>query len=562
MRLAALLAAALLAAAACAHSPKSPAAPAPDATPTPRTGSSSAPARSPSAPATARPTPAERAERLAAIRAGVEQLLAAQARLLWDAWTQGTAPDFGPSLAAHEALFRPEALALVREQRDAADGDERRALSLLHAFLVGEHLARAAPPAPPRAGGPAAFSWDGEQVPTWRAPALLEGEVDGARRAALERAWVEAARRQGEGEGERWSRIAAAAGAIGYPSLLALAAELRGEPVEALSALAESVLAATDAAYREVLGAVARAEAGQNLAELRARDVPRLLRAGEAARVFPAARAPTDVADTLAALGLALAGRAGVVLDLGTRPGKDPRALAVPVEVPSDVRVSSAPQAGAAALRALLHEMGVAAYYTHVTTKPLEFRRLGAVTAETWGGLFEDLAGDPGWLGERTGLVESHVAFLVRSAVARRLHQARTLAARILVEVARAGAPERAGAAARPILERAFAHGVEPEELELFLLDADPLLEAADELRALLLAAQAQALLAEKADGPWWRSAASGAWLEAAFADGSRLAPADLARSFGAEGVGPAALVAASAARARAAGVKVELGAR
>jgi hypothetical protein len=527
---------------------------------TPAAIANATPTATPTPTATATPTSAPTATeatntRLAAIRAEVDALLTAEASVLWEAWTKGTAPDLDPSLTRHAGLFAPDTLQTVARARERAAGDERRALSLLHAFLVGERLERDASAADKPA--PAVMSWDGRAIPVTRAPSLLAAEPDAARRAALERAWLEAEQRRAPRVAVRWEHVAAAASKLGYGSLLALAAELRGETVEGLTALAEDVLAATDAVYRALLEAVAQRELGRHAADLRGRDLPRLFRAGEDPRAFPAARLAGDATGALGRLGLELAGRPGVVIDAEPRAGKDARALALPVEVPGSVRVSFAPAAGAGELRALLHELGAAAFYAHVATPALEFRRLGALTAETWAELFEDLAGHPLWLGERTGLAEAHLAPIVRSAAARRLHEARTYAARILVELARSKNPAGVAAAAKPILERAFARPVDAEELQLFLLDRDPLLEAADALRPMLLAAEVEGFLARRSEGPWWHAKESGAWLAQAFTDGSRLAPGELARAVGATGVGAAALAAASEVRAAAAGVSV-----
>jgi len=494
---------------------------------------------------------AQRAERLATIRAQVDTLLATESRVLWEVWTTGHPGDLEPGLASHAGLFAPATLAAVKEARDAAQGDERRALSLLHAFLVGEHLGRAAPPVPPAP----VISWDARAVAISTVPSLLSTEPDAARRGALEHAWAEAERGQAHAAEGRWRAIAAAAGRLGYSSLLTLAAELRGEPVEALAALAEGVLASTDASYRALLDALGRVELGKGVADLRGRDLPRLFRAGEDSRTFPAASLATVPQAVLAGVGLALAAPPALVVDAEARPGKDPRALALPVEVPDSVRLSYTASGGAGELRGLLHEVGAAVFYARITSPVLEFRRLGAVTADVWASLFEGLAGDPGWLAERTGLAEGHLAPLIRAAAARRLHQARRFAARVLVELARANG--RDAAAARAILERAFARTVEADELDLFLADRDPLLAAADGLRALLLAAQAEQQLVALVRGPWWRSPASGVALTAEFAEGSRLAPADLARALGAATLDGEALADSARARAAAAGLRL-----
>ncbi|HET9598153.1 MAG TPA: hypothetical protein VFP65_21370, partial [Anaeromyxobacteraceae bacterium] len=401
----------------------------------------------------------------------MDALLTRQGSALWELWTTGRLPASEPALEAGGALASAEAIAFVRGERDRAEGDARRALALLHGFLVGEHLSRAAATSPgPRTP---AVSWDGGAVAPARVPSLLASEPDAARRAALERAWADAARRRAKLDAPRLEAMAAAARALGHSSLVALAAELRGDEPEALVVLAEAVIATTDVAYRALLDALARLELGVRLAEVRGGDVPRLLRAGDDPRAFPAARAAADVEQTLAALGLGLSGREGVVVDAEARPGKDPRALALPVKVPDGVRLALTPASGAAEVRAALHEAGAAAFYAHVTSPVLEFRRLGTATTEAWATLFEDLAGDPAWLADRTGRSESHLAPLVRALAARRLHEARTLAARVLVEVARERDPARAAAAAQATLRWAYARPVDADEVDLFLAERD-----------------------------------------------------------------------------------------
>jgi hypothetical protein len=530
----------LAALAACAYAPARPGSPAsPDPSDAAATAGGAAPAAAPAA---------SPARRLAAVRDEVDALLRAEAEALWRLWTRGELP---PEPGSARDLASAERIGFVRAQRDAAGGDDRRALSLLHAFLVGEHLSAAAETGPAVAAP--ALRWDGRVVALGRVPALLAAEPDAERRAALERAWVEAARRGAPAERARWEAILGAARALGYGTPLALAAELRGETPERLAALAEEVLATTAPVYAPLLDALARFELSRPVSQVRGADLPRLWRAGDEARAFPAARGPAHALETLQALGLGLGERPGVVLDADERTGKDPRALALPVDVPGAVRVSYVPAAGAPALRALLHELGAAAYFAHVAAAPVEFRRLGHLTASVWATLFEDLAGDPRWLAERTLLVESHLAPIVRAAVARRLHDARLLATRVLFELARAADP---AAPARPFLERGLMRPAGAEELELFALERDPLLASADALHALLLAAQAQAHLGGE-DGRWWARPAAGARLRALFADGSRLGPAELARELGAEGVGAAALAARAEARAATAGVRL-----
>jgi hypothetical protein len=222
-------------------------------------------------------------------------------------------------------------------------------------------------------------------------------------------------------------------------TLPALAAELRGESIEALGALAEGVLSTTEATYRALLGHLAQRELGRTLGDVRGRDLPRLLRGGDDPGAPPPSHVAREALAALAALGLDLS-RLGVTLDLDSRPGKDPRALAFPIEVPKDVRISFAPSGTPGELRALLHELGAAAFYARITTPVLEFRRLGNVTAATWAALAEDLASEPAWLADRTGRTVSEVAPMVRRRRAP-AHAVRSLAACVLARRPRGCAP-------------------------------------------------------------------------------------------------------------------------
>jgi hypothetical protein len=289
---------------------------------------------------------------------------------------------------------------------------------------------------------------------------------------------------------------------------------------------------------------------------VRWRDLPRLFYTAHEPRAFPAGRLGANADATLAALGLPRTAIAGLTLDLEPRAGKSPRPLALPVRLPGDVRLSAVGLGGAPETRAFLHELGAALYYAHVRAPAAELRRLGpAYATGTWARLFEGLAGDPTWLAERTGLGTHALAREVRAALAEDLHEARLLAARLLLEVesARAGSPPDEMRAR--LLSRALARPLDAEEAGRIHLDPDPLLQSADSLRALLLAAQVEAFLTRRAGGPWWRSPEAGAWLVGTWAAGSRLTAEETALLVGEKALGPAALATRARARLEAAGV-------
>lgn len=504
------------------------------------------------------PAPPPPPDPLIAIRADVEALQAAQGDILWRSWTAGQAGDPASALAGRERLLSPASLASVREAAARAAGDERRALELLQAFLVGERLGRDTAAtgerlAAARAG--ATIPWEGREIPVRKASALLAQEPDGSRRARIEKALAAAEGRQAALAEAHRRALDDSARALGAEGALALAASLRGETLAALAARAEEALATTEAPYRALMGALARRELGIPLDQLRGRDLPRLLALAQEPRAFPASEAAPRALAALRGLGVDLAARPGVVLDLTARPGKDPRPLLLPVRVPGSIRVSCGPGGGVAEARALLRTLGGAAFYAEARSPVLEFRLLGGVTADAWGGLFEELAGDPLWLAEQTGLSEHSLEPVVRAAAARRLHALREAAARLLLELSRAAGKAPSPEAVRALCQRAFAHPVEAEEAALFAAEPDPLLRSADALASMLLSAQAEAFLARQGDRAWWRSAAAGAALRAALAEGSRLSPEALSRSLGFERLDAGAAAAAARTRGGWAGV-------
>lgn len=504
------------------------------------------------------PLPSAPPDPIPSLRLEVEALLTAQAQATWRSWSTGEPADLAATWRGRERLLAPEARAEVRRALGEAKGEARRALAYLNAFLLGEQLAQASAAATERAAAAragATFAWDGRQVTVREVFALLAAEPDAGRRSALEGACAAAAPWRSLEQAEV-AAVEAGARALGFPGALALAAELRGEPPESLATLAEQTLAATDSVHRELLEDLARRELGLPLSALRARDLPRLFRLAHQPRTFPAGRLLADGQAAFQGLGLPLSSLTGLTIDAEPRTGKSPRPLMLPVEVPGRVLLSVLPSGGAGEARAYLHELGAGAFFARVRAEQLEFRRLGpASVPEAWGCLFGGLTGDPAWLAERTGGSAHGPGQEVRAALAERLHEVRLAAARVAAEVERARDPSRGAEVEARWLERALGHPAETGRAPCGLLLRDPLLRSAEVLRAQLLAAQAAAFLARRAGSPaWWRSAENGAWLQQAWAGGTRSTAAEISSSMEFKALDPAALAASARARLDAAG--------
>ncbi|MBL0275689.1 MAG: hypothetical protein IPQ24_06220 [Anaeromyxobacter sp.] len=555
MRRSLLLALLALLAAGCAHQPR-PASPIPDPAGPPGATTPGQPGADPAArPLAPGAAPATSAtDPLADVRAGVDALLTAQGEAAWRAWTGGDPADPADAWAGREWLASPATLARLADALAAAPATERAGLDRLRAFVLGEHLARAAAgPARALAAARAAatFRWDRRSVPLRQLPALLAAEPEGPRRQALAAAHAAEASKLAPLVASRDAALAAAGGTAGFTSTLELAAALRGAPAAELAALAEATLAGTEATWRALLADLSRRELGGPAERLRARDLPRLLRTTAPPAAFPAARLLPDAEQLLIGLGLDLAAGGRLTVDAAPRPGKIARPLAVVVEAPGAVRLSLAPLAGLDAARALLHELGVAQAAARTTAAAVEDRRLGpAALPAAWGALLASVTASPDWLSAH-GLEPAAVARQARVAAARRLLSAREAAARVLAEVERARDPAGAPAVARALASRALGLPLGPGEPLPWAFDQEPLLRAAETLQAELLAAQVEAFLAAPhGGGPWWRSRQSGAWLAQAWAVGARRSPQEVARGLGAAGLDPAALDALARAAA------------
>lgn len=531
-----------LLAAACAHDRVRPGDPgATPPAPIPPARSDPPPALPDPLPSLAEPAP-DMGAPLARIRADADAVLRAQAEAYWRMFTEGARADPGAAWRGREELLSDRSLQLVRAARAGAP-DGRRPAAFLAAWLLGERLAEGASGALREAAAAeeqARVRWADHEVPLRSVRSLLAGERDRERRRALAEAAAGVARDLLPAAERGEQRLLAVARGLGG-SPLELAAELRGTPAPALAALAEEVLARTEPAWQALLEALARAE-GLPRAEVRARDLPRLLRTQVPARLFPAGRHLTLSASILAGMGIDLSRQANLRIAAGPHPGAPAASIALPVDPPGDVRLAVAAVAGLDAARGVLHELGAAEYWAHLRDGPVELRRLGpAAVPEAFGVALEEVAGSAAWLAS-AGVPEGQARAEARAAAARRLLRARERAARVLAAVARP--PDGVPGIDAALLARATGCAAEREDAIGWRLDPDPLLRAAEGLRAELLAAQLELGLARAAGGAeWWRSEAAGAWLAGAWADAAGRTPEELSASLGAKALDAGALV-------------------
>jgi hypothetical protein len=488
------------------------------------------------------------------IAAELQPLLKAQDEAIWKAWTGTGAPDAGVVAPppVKPALYAPPAIAQVEEARAAAtDPLEKRALTHLKVFLVGEQLARAVEEqdqAVSALEASATFELEGREVPYREVTRLLVQERSAERRKAIHAAATRPVERLNQSLQRKEQRLEAALVALGYPqgeASYAYAAELREVELPRLGAIADAMLQATEGAYKQVLAEVAQRELGLSVAQLRPADLLRAFRG----RGPELAGTPEEVkrraVETLKGLGLAPEGLKNLTLDLEPRPLKSPRPLTVAVAVPDDVRLSVKLAGGLDGQTELLHELGHGLHYALSTERRFELTRLGngAVT-EAYAILLEGLTEDPVWLAQLAGLGEPAVQSRRHAAGAHRLYALRRAAGRVLYGLSRHTQP---GTDPRElygeVMSRALgvAHGA--DDTARFRVDGEDFLRSADELRAYALAAQLRGQLHIRFGPAWWTKPEAGAWLKTLFASGHARTVEEIALAAGEPALSPEALL-------------------
>jgi hypothetical protein len=324
--------------------------------------------------------------------------------------------------------------------------------------------------------------------------ARLPRERDPQRRAEIARAAAEATAAAAS-EREAWAETRARA-----------AAEVGLAPDWRAVVEGDSILSASDDAYRDVLAWAARRETGEAPREGLARaDLLRVVAAPRWDGLFKAGMLPIALRLTAEKLGLDLA---RVRVDDGERPAKWPGAHAV------GARVSFRPRGGAGDWQDLL-----AAVARALAAAAAPASRRDAVLGEALAWVLGSLALEPRWLGDRADVDRRQAADVVRDLALRRLFALRADAAalRVATEVERGLSGAGWRDAHRDALTQATGAAWERVRASR---DAD-----AGKLAARVLGAAAgerlRLELRERFDEDWWRNPRTAPHLAALLAAGA-----------------------------------------
>jgi hypothetical protein len=295
-----------------------------------------------------------------------------------------------------------------------------------------------------------------------------------------------------------------------------------GYRLDNLADQCRAVLAETEQLFERATDRLFRDRIGIGLAEAQRWDVPRVFRAQNWDKFFPADGMLPALEATLADFGIDLRAQENVHLDLEQRPSKTPRAFCAPIEVPEKVMLVIQPIGGADDWRALFHEAGHTEHFAHTSADlAMEERRLGdnAVT-EGWAMLMQHLTDEPAWLTRRLDVGRPDE--FAREGATGLLYFVRRYCAKLLYELEFHAADDVTALRARYVELLGNALKIEPSETD-YLADIDSGFYVTEYLRSWAFEAQLRAHLRERFGNAWFTQREAGSLLRELWSEGQRI---------------------------------------
>lgn len=353
------------------------------------------------------------------------------------------------------------------------------------------------------------------EIPYLRAPIEMANAPDREFRIALDAARMAAV--EAGLNGIRRDRFAIERDdvlALGLGDYVKARSALSAIDLDALGRAAEAFLVRTEAAYRDSLARVVRQRLGLKVDDLVRPDAAWAFRASQ----FDAAFRPSDLVALatrqMRDLGIDPVQGGRIQFDTEERPGKQPRAFCVPVQVPGEVYLVLRPRGGHQDYRTFWHEHGHALHFASVDPgQPFAARWLGdnSVT-EGFAMLWDHMTLETGWLTRFAGLPAREAHTLRFELGVSELFMARRYAAKLGYELALHRGPyEGRGAEYAERLSEATLFRYPGGD---YLADVDPGFYVARYLRAWQLQAAMGETLRERFDEDWYRNPRAGGFVQ------------------------------------------------
>ena len=245
----------------------------------------------------------------------------------------------------------------------------------------------------------------------------------------------------------------------------------------------------------------------------------------------------TDVClETLSALGFDMASDRNIRLDLDDRPQKAPRACVIASDPPNVVHLITRAQGGLHDYQAFMHEAGHALHYAGCDPNlPYTFRRISRDHAltEIYSYICEAITREPEWHAHYFDLTDEDARVNAEATVFLEALLFRRYTAKLQFELGFWSDFESQGLESEDYEQKlTAATGIHYPRVA-HLSDMDPGFYSADYLRAWIRHAQLRAHLVKEVGADWWRSPQTGEILRALFAEGTKPSSEDIAGRLG-----------------------------
>jgi len=423
----------------------------------------------------------------------------------------------------HADLFTSDAVDTLRRSVDAGGDQADRDRALL-AFAGDGYLSRAA-------GGftdriiteekRAVIHWRGEEIRYRDARDRISSIGERGERNGLFDQWLRAVDAINPLRVERLEAMQAGAVALGFDDRVEMVRSTRGWNPDELAAVTRGALNDSETGYYAAMRRLL-ARAGIEQGDGSLSDAWFGLRGTGWDGWFEPRRFLRIMEGTVAGLGMDLAIRAGVTIDVESRPTTAQGAFFVPVRIPGDVRLVLNPRGGWEDMGAALHATGRLEHSVHVPAgTPASLGLLGDPSvSQGYAFLMGGLLGDPEWLEESVGMGDSaQVAFVDFFGLAM-LYRLRLGGGQLIYELGLHRGGEHAIHRALYAGTLGLLTGVGWPE-EMYLASDHDLSHSGTALRATMLAGILDQELRRRYPGGWWRSPEAGALMRELFERGS-----------------------------------------
>lgn len=506
--------------------------------------------------------------------AAADELMRTQSLMSWENRIKGTPVDYESTYKGYEWLFTPDAIAFVDKSMNepGISVDEKRARSYFKDYLVMQHVGREVVTFDDKITNTESKTtvkvpWLKKDVAYREIPILIAKEDDAKKRKEIQILSSQVQREKlNPIVAERDAKTHEILKGLGYKSYLDFSLETRHvKDFRRLIEDANSLNQRTHDIYKKLLAEFSKDLLNMKVEDVRRSDLQKIFRYDTYVKYFPPEALVPFLKQFLAGIGLDMTtvDSHKILLDDAQRPKKNPRAACYNITVPSDIRMTIAPQGGVGDYTPLFHEAGHAEHFANTTVSEWAFKYLGDYAAtESYAGLFEGRFGNPDFLRHYRDfiiewnkghenkvpvLTDTDIAKLVRFSIFNDLYFMRRYGGAKLVfeSIYHEGDPKlwrgiyngQTGdkrEAYRFLFEKSYGFPMEDIDADRYLTDIDEFLYAIDYVRSFVLATQIDAVLSAAFGKTWHDNKEVGKFLkENFFFAGDKLTADEVAFALG-----------------------------